>query len=325
MRISRLALLLSALLLVQACFSRQGKTSLEGEVRKFPVTRVPEMLSSPQEQFEYLVMHYWDAFTDTAGRGFRMDSLHIDGVDRDAVEKEVGTYSTLLRQLPIQTARGCLEHLAERLICKETACPSSNAFEQLRPFIDSYVNDPNSPVRYEEAYRGYALAMAECPLLDEVVRGLYARQASLALLNATGTVASDFTFIDLKGRTRSLHSLRSPLTLLVFGNPVCTACKELTEALSIPFTEELIKSGKLLVVDVYIDEDIDTLFSSAKDFPTDWTIGYDPYGILRGDSLYYIRAIPSMYLLGPDKTVILRDTTTEGIIGYLEQTQNQQI
>ena len=67
------------------------------------------------------------------------------------------------------------------------------------------------------------------------------------------------------------------------------------------------------------------LFSSAKDFPTDWTIGYDPYGILRGDSLYYIRAIPSMYLLGPDKTVILRDTTTEGIIGYLEQTQNQQI
>ena len=61
---------------------------------------------------------------------------------------------------------------------------------------------------------------------------------------------------------------------------------------------ERIASGKLVLVEVNPDED-----AIAK---------------AETDKSYHIRAIPSMYLLDADKTVLLKDAPAERILTYLQ-------
>ena len=57
--------------------------------------------------------------------------------------------------------------------------------------------------------------------------------------------------------------------------------------------------------------------AASGTFPKDWIVGYDPLQVIRSDSLYHLRAIPSIYLLDRDKTIILKDTPEEVLIEYL--------
>lgn len=78
------------------------------------------------------------------------------------------------------------------------------------------------------------------------------------------------------GRSRTLYGVKADLLLLVFGNPDCHACKE-----HIPQCH------------------------------ASWINGYDPDFVIRTDLVYDVRAVPSLYLLSADKTVLLKDATTE--------------
>jgi hypothetical protein len=177
-----------------------------------------------------------------------------------------------------------------------------------------YLYDPNSPVRSEDLYLPFVRALAESELIDPDYRERYAWDARNCALNQTGSVAADFTFIDTSGKRRTLHSIKAEKLLLIFGNPDCQACKEIVETLeSVPQLEQLISSGTLKVIDIYIDEDIELWKSKSASYPAKWINGYDPNYVIRGDLIYNIRAVPSVYLLDADKRVVLKDCPTERI------------
>ena len=52
-------------------------------------------------------------------------------------------------------------------------------------------------------------------------------------------------------------------------------------------------------------------------YPATWYNGFDPDFIIRADLLYNVRAIPSLYLLDKDKTVILKDAVTGRVLEFL--------
>ena len=85
---------------------------------------------------------------------------------------------------------------------------------------------------------------------------------------------------------------------------------------SLPVTER-IADGRLKVLDVYIDEEIDEWKAHLADYPKTWINGYDPTHTLRADLTYNVRAIPSIYLLDRDKTVLLKDVPQERLMHYL--------
>lgn len=78
--------------------------------------------------------------------------------------------------------------------------------------------------------------------------------------------------------------------------------------------EDMIKSGDLAVVNVYIDEDLGEWYGYMGEYPLSWHNVYDPNLVIRNDLLYDVRAIPSLYLLNRDKIVLLKDTTTEKLL-----------
>ena len=137
-------------------------------------------------------------------------------------------------------------------------------------------------------------------------------------LNRVGQKAADFRFADRMGNFTSLYDIKSEYTLLFFSNPGCEACMQIINVLnSDPLISSLIQQRRLAVVNVYIDEDIQAWRSYMPIYPEEWYNGFDPDFVLKENTLYNIRAIPSLYLLDSDKRVIMKDAPEERLFNYL--------
>ena len=298
------------MMLLACCGGRQGGG--ERATRAFPQVRVPDAVSE-EERPEYAAVHYWDPFIKDSD-GFITDTLTVGGVPMADMEKAAGTYASLIRIVPPTVASDALCRLAAVLDEKgDTAL-----FKGVASIVEKYLYDPQSPVRNEDAFGAFCKAASESSLLAEAEREVYAKKASLAALAAVGTVAPDFEFIDIKGRRRTLYGVRADWTVLIFGNPDCEACKTIVEMIG--ENEALsasVKSGSISIVDIYVDEDIAAWMAASGDFPKDWILGYDPVQAIRSDTIYHLRAIPSIYLLDHDKNILLKDAPEEVLLEYL--------
>ncbi len=304
------------------------------EVRAFPQVNIPAMIEDNDERGEYAALHWFDQFAkieDRSGAGkqsgngasgnasaptrYLCDSTHVAGVPSDQLEQMFATWCGLLDMVPMETAERASEHLFDRIAACEAADTSSNIFERMNGIVDKYLYDPNSPMRNEDYYRPFVQARSQCALVSPERREADARTAKNCALNKVGTKAADFIFSDRNGRTYTLYGIKAETTLLFFSNPGCNACKSIIDNLkSYPEMETMISSGELAVLNIYIDEDLAEWYKYMPIYPTSWYNGYDPNYAIRSDVLYDVRAIPSLYLLGRDKTVLMKDAPAERVL-----------
>ena len=311
----RIVLLFAAAVLL-SCGSRPGKTQ-QPAVRDFPRAEVPAMLTDQEEIAGWFSEHFWDPFTRT-DKLYYCDSVTVNGVPLEQVESQMGVFSTILPQYAPAQGKKAMEALYERIAAFQKAWPDGNVFPEMVRLTEHYFYDPNSPVRNEELYLPFVSRLAQSELVDPAKRPAYAWTAKMCSLNRPGTPAADFVFIDTKGRQRSLYGIKARWTLLVFGNPDCGACKELTAQITEDeYLNGLLRSGTLQVVDIYIDEEIDVWKSRIAEYPKDWINGYDPKHVIREDLIYNVRALPSLYLLDNEKRVVLKDATPEQVFSML--------
>ena len=145
-----------------------------------------------------------------------------------------------------------------------------------------------------------------------------AREAKMCSLNRIGRQAADFRFADRKGRMRNLYDIEAETILLFFSNPGCEACMNIINMLNgTPQVAELIAAGRLAVLNIYIDEDIQAWRSYMPIYPETWYNGFDPDLVLRGNDVYCVRAIPSLYVLDAQKKVILKDAPEQKVLDLL--------
>lgn len=184
--------------------------------------------------------------------------------------------------------------------------------------VQDYLYDPNSPLRNEDVYLPFVKEMANSESTPDSLRPFYARQVKMCSLNRRGTNAADFEYVTLDGKRRRLYDIQAQTTLLFFSNPGCEACKEITDALQSSEAFRLaVATGRIAVLNIYIDEDLEEWRKYAVDYPSDWENGYDPNYIIRQDLLYNVRAIPSLYVLDEYKKVILKDAPVEAVFALL--------
>ena len=314
----RHSLILVTLFLLCACGPRGGKpVSQEPATREFPQVEVPSMYVEPAERTAYAAGHFWDRFTDTS-RVYACDSVTVNGVPMEAVESQMGLFATLAGQLPLDEGGKAVARLYDRAEAFERKYPDSNVFEQLSRLTKHYFYDPNSPVRNEDLYYHYVERLGRSDLIDNGYRMGYEWDARMCSLNRVGTPAADFSFTDTHGRLRTLYGVKSEYTVLIFGNPGCKACMEIMEAMeSTPAVAALIESGRLQVVDVYIDQEIEDWKAHIAEYPATWINGYDHGYTIRTDLIYNVRGIPSIYLLDADKTVLMKDAPQEKVLEAL--------
>ena len=275
------------------------------------------MYTDPLERAGYAAGHFWDRFTDTT-KVYSCDSVTVNGVPVTVMEAQMGLFASLLGELPAKTASQAVIRLYDRAEAFERKFPESNAFEELGRLTRLYLYDPNSPVRDEDLYFYFVDRLGRSDLIDSGYRMGYEWDARMCSLNRVGTPAADFSFTDTRGRVRTLYGVKAERTLLIFGNPGCKACLELMEDMeSTPEIAALIASGRLRVVDIYIDQEIDDWKAHIPDYPAAWINGYDHQYTIRTDLIYNVRGIPSLYLLDAEKTVLLKDATPERVLTAL--------
>lgn len=313
----RKGLILAGLFLLTACGGGKKTPAPAPALRDFPMVEVPAMLEDPAERFRYAAERFWDAFTDTT-RLYTCDSLTVNGVPRDDVEYQMGMFATLLQQVDPAPSVRAMARLYDRIDRFARKYPSSNVFDVLAELTRKYFYDPNSPLRDEQLYLPFVQRLGESDLVDSGLRTGYAWEARMCALNLPGTPAADFSFIDTEGRLRTLYGIKADRMLLIFGNPGCAACVDLMEQMtSDPDICALIQAGSLKVVDVYIDEEIDDWKAHKAEYPSVWINGYDHLGRIRGDLIYNVRAIPSLYLLDRNKVVLAKDAPVERVLEAL--------
>ena len=305
--------LAAALLLLAGC---GGGRQAPLPTRNFPEVRLPSMLSQ-EEVADYVLDHFWDAFLDTTGR-YLCDSTHIGGVNDRILATQLASFLSILENSPRDRAESVMSDFFGKVERYQAADTASNVFSWMTDAVEYYLFDPNSEIRSEELFLPYVSQLAGSPFAKEELRTRYAHAAQVCATNRIGSQAPDFRFLDAKGRSHTLYGEKAPYTVLLFVNPGCHACEEVVAAFEGEAVKALVQEGKLRILGVYIDEDIQAWRDQAAELPAHWVNGYEPDGLVRSDKLYYVRGIPSIYLLDADKRILMKDALPEAVVAFVE-------
>jgi len=295
-----------------------GAADAQATVREFPAVQIPGMITNTDDRADYAADHYWDRFFSET-EDYPSDSTVLYGVLGSEVEGRFSTFINLLESMNPLSGKRAMAILFSKVEAAQTADPQSNVLSLFSTFAEHYLYDPNSPFRNEELYYPFVKGLAESPLTDPDQAASYAFIARNCSLNSFGKPAADFSFRDVNGKTHRLYDIDARNILLMFSNPDCDACSRIVDRLkALRLMPDLISSGELAVVNVYIDEDIAAWRKYQGNYPKEWINGYDPGFTIRRELLYDVRAIPSLYILDSNKRVIMKDAPEEKVFYFLE-------
>ncbi len=301
---------LSAILFLFITGCKPGNASVQSTeqvaqdpVVSFTLPEVPEMLTTPELRADFLTFHYWDNFDFN-------DMRYTE--NPEVSEQAFVDYIDLLAHVPLETAQEGMRQFITK---------ASTSKEMLTYFLDlcdTYLHDPNSPMRNEEFYIPVLESRIASTLLSDEEKIRPAFLLELAKKNRVGTKALDFTYTLSSGATGSLYHTKAEFLILFFNNPGCHACEETIRDMKNSLVLNSLQSkNRLQILAIYPDEELDEWKKHMSDFPAEWINGYDKTLMLRDKNLYDLKAIPSLYLLDKDKKVILKDADLNQINHYL--------
>ena len=283
----------------------------------FPMASIPAYINDQEEVTKYLAKNFWDNFFRIEIDGSeKEDAVH--GVYKNSFEGAFGTYAKLASMTGAREMEASVAELFQNL----DSLALNGEKKPLLTFLElmeHYFYDPNSPVLDEEMYLRALNGIMAAKSLTDLDKMQYEYQHRICSLNRAGTPAADFVFEQLNGKKGSLYGIKGDYTLVFFNNPGCHACGEILETIVNSPVAEMFTSGKVKVLAMYIDEDIEAWRENRGKFPKEWIYAHDHKMILRDNNIYGLRAIPSLYLLDKEKRVILKDAPVGKVISYLQQ------
>lgn len=298
------------------CFScnGQGRTTrnteqatadtLQGMVYELPLPEVPSALTAPEERAEYIISRFWDGmdFADTLRSRSRL-----------FMEQNFVNFLSLF---PHAKQEALPPHIGKLL---KRAAADSVTLRIVNDLAEHYLDNPNSPMRFEEYYILFLEEYLRLPGLSEYDRIRPAYRLETAKKNRPGTVATDFSYTGRNGNRQTLHGTRGKRLLLLFYDPACSHCSEILDALhENPLLAELISSKELTVLAVYTEGDRKLWDETKESMPQEWIVTIDDSRIVERE-LYALPAMPVIYLLDAGKRVILKDAPLERLEAWLSE------
>lgn len=324
--------ILSALVAFTAltsCVQKKSEAQSTAGVSK-TVLKIPEspLIMDQGQKIEFLKTHYWDNFDfEDEKYPFLVDSAQIYALFID--------YASLLMNDPYDTLS------TAALMEKASANPA--AFALFSSLADDVFHGVNSPYRNDEFYIPVLEAQLESPYLNEDEKLIPAAALEMARKNRLGHKANDFRYVTEKldraeliraadetsgdqsesalaaaGKgirpgsqtTNHLYGTEGDYILLYFNNPGCTMCREIRQSLmQSTLIDKLVNDGTLTILAVYPDENTDAWRAYHPYLPDSWINARDTDHQLFAQKLYYLEAIPSLYLLDKGKNVLAKDET----------------
>ena len=323
MRVTLKSILLAMASLVVLIFL-SACTGKSEDAPKFPYPKAPLAISQPVQKAQYLVEHYWDKYISAAEsgqiEGSQIDSAEWAGVFKNYFALLSGLYSEGREELCNREIRRAVGS-ADSLYLKG----SKNLMLKIVHYSELFLYDPNSPLLNEELYIPVVEELLASQALEEESKLTLRYQLEQALVNSVGTKAADIKYKYCIGgdpwnlRDGSLYGIKADYTLIFFNNPDCPACAQMLKELSqAPIVQRMVEQGRLAVLALYIDQDLERWRANLKDYPQEWIYARDYSQSINIERIYTIRAIPSLYLLDSGKRVLLKDAPrTQVVLDWL--------
>lgn len=183
---------------------------------------------------------------------------------------------------------------------------------------EHYLADPNSPARNEEQYCIFLEEILGNKMLPEAERLRPTEQLRLARMNRPGSQATDFHYTTREGHKGNLLTVPTgKWLLLVFYDPACSHCEAILESLyQSEAISKLTAADKMKVLAIYTEGNRKLWNKTKAQMPPDWTVGIDESKIVERE-LYNLPAMPTLYLLDQQKTVLLKDPTPEALEAFI--------
>lgn len=269
--------------------------------RQFVLPQVPDSLTAPQDRAAFLALHYWDNFdfSDTALTAMP-----------EITEQAFVDFISILPYT---------ERAAEAI--DTLVCRAAREREMLYHFItlgDKYLYEPNSPMHNEQLHIMMLRSIIGNPLIDDMDKIRPRHLLEIAMRNIPGSKATDFEFTCRDGRRLRLSEICAEYTILYFNDPECEECIRSKSQLALSrIIGRLTESGKVKVVSVCV-EGKSAAWEKAS-YPALWIDGYDEGQQLTLTQAYDLKAMPTLYLLGPECKVILKDASPDSIEQWLSR------
>lgn len=236
------------------------------------------------------------------------DSIPAD--KPEVAEAMLVDYLARLSQLTEEEACGSVR----KLVAKYGADDSVNHWLMQR--LEHHLYEPDSPKRNDNYYISVLEEALVSGHLNGMMRVRPLYQLKILKKNRTGDIAADFSFTLPAGELQNLWGISAQYTLLLFYDPDCMHCWSYIQQLSeSTVINSLLQDSEpafpqLALVAVCTESDMDTWREYQKSLPYTWVNGYDSRSVLTEKELYFLRSLPSLYLLGADKQVLLKEPSS---------------
>lgn len=271
---------------------------------ELPLPDVPAALHTPSERVAYVLAHFWD------GLDFSVDTMR--GRSRDFMEQNFVNFLSLFPYADTAALRSGVAVLTRRSACDTAVC------RLVADLACQYLYEPNSPMRQEDYLIVFLEELLRTPVLPPADQYRAARLLASARKNRPGQPAADFAYLTRDGRPRTLSTTPGVRTLLIFYDPLCGHCAGILSALEEDGNvSRRAADGTLTVLAVCAEDDRAAWDSTKFRLPAAWTVGFDASGELQRRRLYDLPAMPALYLLDGDKTVLLKDASLPAVLGAL--------
>ena len=250
-------------------------------------------LSIVNSQLDSLCLSFWD--------GFRLERTP----DVRDIALPFNDFARMLSTVSVELGRQAVSRMMDKVAC------SAEWRELFVQQAETAFHDPNLPYRDDELYIPVLESLLSSADCTETEREQLRFELELVSRNRVGHEAGDFVFELADGRKQWLHELQAEWLLLFFYNPGCANCAEIKQSLAAsPLLTELTVLGRLKVLAVYPDEDMEEWAADLATMPDEWLAAYDPVHALIDRNIYNLIAIPSLYLLDERKMVLVKDAST---------------
>lgn len=263
-----------------------------------------------QQRADSVTATFWDTFFT------QDDSVRLRSAEAKPTHTSIETEQRVvdfLALLPHATDGG-RQVAVDRWL--SLATHSDSCLQLMADLAEKYLFDQESPMRDEQLYMLVLQRLATTPHMAVATRSQH--QLQLLSRNAPGTIATDFAFATADGQRHTLHTTATDrLLLLVFYDPDCHQCRDALFTLRhSSLLSQAVAQRRLSVVAVYAGDDRQLWLDTCTEMPPAWTVA-TATDRLTQQQLYMLEPLPQLYLLSPEKKVLLRGAKPTDIVAYL--------
>lgn len=272
----------------------------------FPFPKIPLSLQEPAARFDYLLRHYWENFD------FK-NPAQLD--DPRISEQGFVNFVALITDGPANEEQ---TQAAIRAFCTRMS-QSAHGRSVFIPMAKEYLYHTQSPMYNEGLYALFLREMLKTENLDDANRQRMSFRLKLVESNSPGKKATDFTYFTPDGQRQTLMhtAVKGNHMMLFFYDPECSQCHQtLTGMAADPQLKKAVETGELTLLAIYTEDAREVWKKALSEIPDKWIAG-DNRSQIKEQTLYDLKAMPSLYLLDREKKVVLKDATIEEIKNHL--------